>query len=380
MAMISAVPGALLILVILGDAFETILLPRRVIRRIRLARLLFRYTWKAWSSFAGLISSDRGRETYLSYYGPLSLLLLLGMWAAGLILGFALLLHAGGPDIRAMGGADGFGMDLYLSGTTFFTLGLGDAEPATGYARVLLVIESGLGFAFLALVISYLPPLNQSFSQREVDISMLDARAGSPPTAAGILLRNGRDRGLEDLKGLLGDWERWSAELLEIHLSYPILAFFRSQHDYQSWLGALTAILDTCTLIIAGVEGACARQAVLTFAIARHALVDLSLVLSMRPCEPAPDRLPPSGLTELRSLLERKGVILRAGEGADQRIGELRSIYEPYACSLARSLCITLPPWLPRSGHLDNWETSAWDEIVLLRGDTDSPDTRGRHF
>ena len=112
--------------------------------------------------------------------------------------------------------------------------------------RFLVAIESGMGFAFLALVIAYLPALNQSFSRREVSISLLDARAGSPPTASEMFRRHGHDHGMEALRQLLHEWERWSAELLEGHLSYPVLAYFRSQHDNQSWLAALTAILDTC--------------------------------------------------------------------------------------------------------------------------------------
>lgn len=360
MEILPAILGIVLILVVLGDAFETIVLPRRVTRRIRLARLFFRYTWLPWSALLRWISSGKRRETYLSFYGPLSLLLLLMVWATGLIFGFALLHWANGSAIDSARGNSGFSTDLYFSGTNFFTLGLGDVTPRTPMARGLTALEAGMGFGFLALVIGYLPALNQSFSRREVNISLLDARAGSPPTAAEMLRRHSYDQGLEELRQLLGDWELWSAELLESHLSYPVLAYFRSQHDNQSWLGALTAILDTCALVMAGLEGPCERQAELTFAIARHAVVDLALIFRRPPREPEKDRLPLAELEHLRVTLETNGLRLRRGSAADQKLVELRQMYEPYVHSMSSYLAIAIPPWIPETIPADNWQTTAW--------------------
>jgi hypothetical protein len=357
---LSAILGVILILVILWEAFETVVLPRRVTRRIRLARLFFRSTWIPWRGLVRLLSSGPRQETYLGFYGPLSLLLLMIVLASGLIFGFALLFWADGSAVLTAGGKPGFGTDLYLSGTTFFTLGLGDVVPHTSLARGLAAVEAGVGFGFLALVIAYLPGINQSFSQREVNISLLDARAGSPPTAGEMLRRHSHDPGLEALRGLLGDWELWSAELLESHLSYPVLAYFRSQHDNQSWLGALTAILDACALNMAGLEGSCARQAELTFAIARHTVVDLSIIFRRSPREPEKDRLPPDRLKFLRTTLAASGLRLREGDAADQRLTELRRMYEPYVYSLAKFLAIKIPPWIPDVNPTDNWQTSQW--------------------
>jgi hypothetical protein len=234
--------------------------------------------------------------------------------------------------------------------------------PQTPVSRLLVVIESGMGFAFLALVIGYLPALNQSFARREVSISLLDARAGSPPCASEMLRRHRDQRGKESLQKLLHEWERWSAELLEGHLSYPVLAYFRSQHDNQSWLAALTAILDTCALIMAGMEGVCERQARLTFAMSRHAVVDLSLVFNTRPRKPDPDRLPSEALVELRRLLADSGMPLGEGDHFEPRLRELRAKYEPYLNALAAHFQITLPPWIGREDSLDNWQGSYWDE------------------
>jgi hypothetical protein len=357
---LAAIFGVFLILVIFWDAFETVVLPRRVTRRVRLARLFFRYTWLPWSSLLRWISSGRRRETYLSFYGPLSLLFLIMVWATGLIFGFALLHWANGSAVDWAKGTPGFTTDLYFSGSNFFTLGLGDVTPRTPMARGLTALEGGVGLGFLALVIGYLPALNQSFSRREVNISLLDARGGSPPTATEMLRRHGSESGLEELRRLLSDWELWSAELLESHLSYPVLAYFRSQHDNQSWLGALAAILDTCALVIAGLEGPWERQAELTFAIARHAVVDLCLIFQRPPRDPGQDRLPAAQLEHLRATLEASGLRLRQGSAADQKLIELRQMYEPYVNSLSSYLAMSIPPWIPEAILKDNWQTSAW--------------------
>src|SRR5438094_6822061 len=184
-----------------------------------------------------------------------------------------------------------FATDLYMSGTTFFTLGLGDVSPGTPVARLVTVVEAGTGFGFLAIVISYLPVLYGAFSQREANISLLDARAGSPPSAGELLRRQGERQNAEALVQYLRDWETWSAQLMESHLSYPVLCYFRSQHNNQSWLAALTAVLYACALLIAYAQGALKSQAELTFAISRHAVVDLAQVMHIPPRPPRSDRL-----------------------------------------------------------------------------------------
>ncbi len=363
----AGIAGAGLMFLVLLDAFETIILPRRVTRRFRLTRFFYLATWKPWSAISRRFKHTKRRESYLGFFGPLSLILLLTMWALGLVFSFALLHWSAGSDLRFSDGQPGFLMDLYLSGTTFFTLGLGDVVPHTGIARVLTVSEGGLGFGFLAIVIGYLPVIYQAFSRREVSISLLDARAGSPPTAGELLRRHGYDHGMESLRELLHDWEHWSADLLESHLSYPVLAYFRSQHNNQSWLTALTAILDVSALVMAGVDGACERQAELTFAMARHAVVDLAQVFGTPPAQPVADRLPPELLRQLRRYAAESGVRLRDGYSADQRLAELRGLYEPYIYSLARYLEVSLPAWMPASAHADNWQTSAWEKKAALR-------------
>src|SRR6185436_6086446 len=240
---------------ILWDVFETIVLPRRVTRRIRPTRLFYRFTWKPWQSVAAAMKSKKRRETFLGVYGPLSLLALLAFWAWSVILGFALVHWSIGSRVGLSNHEGSFLIDLYYSGTTFFTLGLGDVSPISGAARVLTVVEASIGFGMLALVIGYLPELYQAFSRREVNISMLDARAGTPPTAVEILRRHQEAQAMVNIDEWLRDWELWAADLIESHLSYPVLCFFRSQHDNQSWLAALSTVLDTCSLVMVGIDG-----------------------------------------------------------------------------------------------------------------------------
>jgi hypothetical protein len=354
----AAAVAGFLILVILWDAFQTIILSRRVSRKFRPTRAFYRLLWTPWRAAAKRLPQGNRRENILTVFGPLSLLSLIALWAFGLVVSFAVLHWGLGSQIRDADGVSGFGVDLYMSGTTFFTLGLGDATPRTTLARGVTVLESGMGFAFLAIVIGYVPLISQAFSRREVSISMLDARAGSPPTAGQLLRRHFRD-GDEDLRELLRDWERWAAELLESHVSFPVLSYFRSQHDNQSWVAALTAILDVCSVVVARIEDRPVPTARLTFAMARHAVVDLCAVFHLKPTPPPADRLPPSEEKRLESFLAAVDVRLRADEASVAKLRALRAMYEPYVQALSSFLIMPLPEWIPPEGAQDSWHTMA---------------------
>jgi hypothetical protein len=352
--------GLLLILIIFQDAFETVILPRRVSRRLRLTRIFYFTTWGAWSLPARKLQSLDRRETLLSYYGPLSLIMLIALWAVMLILGFALLQWAFGSAMHAQG-AITFGTDLYMSGTTFFTLGLGDVTPISSVARLITVLEAGVGFAFLALVIGYLPVIYQSFSRREVGISMMDAHAGSPPSAMELLRRHKGGEVMGELVEHLHTWENWSADILESHLSYPLLIFYRSQHDRESWLATLTTILDVCALLIVGIDAVPAQSAWFTFAIATHASVDLAQAYTNPEETPPYNRLPPDDYIRLREQLAAVGIVLHDEETAEQRLRDLRTRYEPYIMALAKRLMMPLPGFLAEEQNPDDWQTSAWN-------------------
>jgi len=361
--------GIIIVWVVLLDAFETVVLPRRVTRHFRLTAWFYRRTWIPWRKIAGRIQTASMRQNFLGYFGPLSLILLLGFWASGLIFGFALVQYGIGGHEQLGGERITFGKIVYHSGETFFTLGYGDIVPTTPAARALAVLEAGMGFAFLGVVIGYIPVVYSSFSRREIQISMLDARAGSPPTAAELLVRlAGRSDGptidQSVLDQVLRDWERWSASVLASHLSYPVLSFFRSQHSNQSWLGALTVMLDVTSLVIVGVDGIRSEQAKLTFAMARHAAVDLAQVIHAEYNPSPPPRLSTAELEQLRNTLAANGLRLRQDDAGDLKLAKLRSLYEPYVQANAERLLITLPPWVRTEKKKDNWQSGPWDKMI----------------
>jgi len=366
---IAFIAGAVIILSVLLDAFETVVLPRRVQRNFRITSWFYRNTWRPWARLASRIKSQTRREAMLGYFGPLSLIALLGLWAGGLIFGFALLEYGSGAHLYSQNLPITFPVLLYSSGETFFTLGYGDLTPISPFSRALAVVEAGMGFAFLGVVIGYLPTIYNAFSRREIEISLLDARAGSPPSAAELLTRavDGSDVHSLDpgiLDRLFHDWERWAAEVLESHLSYPVLSFYRSQHSNQSWLGALTVILDATALVMSGIEGVSSEQARRTFKMARHAVVDLAQVVRAYYAPNTPERLTPEDLAELRAQLAQKGLRLRQGPEADQKLADLRALYEPYVHGIARNLLIPLPPWIRHDPIKDNWRSGPWDRLI----------------
>jgi hypothetical protein len=367
-----AIAGAIIVVVVLWEAFETVVLPRRVRRRFRLSVLVYRSTWIPWRTLAHRFKDAKGRETFLSFYGPLSILILFAVWAAAIIFGFALLYHSGAAQDSTH---PTFETSLYLSGTTMFTLGLGDVLPHTWPERFMVVCESGIGFGFLALVLSYLPVIYQAFSRREVNIVLLDARAGSPPTAAEILRRHAGPRGAEALEKLFYNWEHSSADILESHVSYPSVCYFRSQHTNESWLASLTAILDSCSFVMAYVDSTASRQARLTFAMCRHTVVDLSQLFNEPPAAHQENRLPAPELERLRAAVTKAGFQLRDDEASHKKLVDLRAMYEPFLHALSRFLYMEVPPWILAKEITDNWKTSAWGRISGIAGaDVQGPD------
>ena len=354
------VAGVACLFFVLLDAFQTVILPRRATGRFRITKVFYVLTWRPWKAITQRLCTVRTRETAFSFFGPLSLVFLIVVWAATLMLGFALLYNAlGSPFNDSLGRASDFSTDLYFSGTTLITLGLGDVLPHVGWVRGLTILEAGMGLGFVAVVIGYFPVLYGAFSKREVSISLLDARAGSPPTALELLRRHSFEGGNDALITLLEEWERWSAELLESHISYPLLCYFRSQHTNQSWLSALVAMLDACALLIAGVQGHPARQAQLTFAMARHALVDLSQVFGLLPKPPPQDRLSPEQFDHLYGELCRSNINVCGDANSRERLLSMRALYEGHAETLSDYLCMPLPPWVALQPHKDNWQTVA---------------------
>lgn len=346
---------------LLAEFFIVFLLPRRVKRDPAIARAILRTLWVPWRGMASALPT-RSADTMLGFFGPFGLVAILGLLSAGVTLCYAGLYWAASTRL---GGAHpaAFTEHLYFSAAAFVSATT-TSVPSAGLGKLIQVVEAANGLTFLAVAIGYLPALYQAFSQREIDVSRLDARAGSPPSAASLLERSGKHGGWDDLDAYLGEWEAWTAELMETHLGYPILGWFRSQHVKQNWLAALTTVVDACAYAMAYGPDDATDAAELTFRIGRHALADLAYVFSARRIESDPEprsrtRLTADGLAELRSRLEGSGLHSDAGEEAAERLEELRAEYEPYAIAIARHLALDLPDWLTEDDVREEWRAAA---------------------
>jgi Ion channel len=368
--------AVVLLLVVLQDAFEVMLLPRRVHRRFRLTRFYFDRAWAAWCWFANRMPAGMARERFLSVFGALSMIVLFALWASTLIGAFGALEWA----FQGNAAASPIGEQIYMSGVTFFTLGYGDVVPHSQPARVVTVMEAGTGIGFIAVVIGYLPVLYQLFSRREAHVIQLDARAGSPPTATTMLTRHAESGGLDKLEDLLREWEIWCSDLLESHLSYPMLVYYRSQHDNQSWLAALTAVMDSCALILVGVEDLQPLQARMTFAMARQVIVEMARSFGIRPSRyDGGDRLPHADFARMQTMLLQAGINWQQEPNTEETLAALRATYEPLLDGLANALLLALPGWIAAADATDHWQrghrgliASRLIEQLSARNDTDA--------
>ena len=356
-SILATLVGIALLLVVLQDAFEVMLLPRRVTRSLRFMRLYFRSVWSLWSRLGARLPAGGRRERFLSIFGALSMVLLFAIWAAALILAFGLiewsLQPSGGPGHAPSPLSE----QAYMSGVTFFTLGYGDVAPHSAGARLVAVCEAGTGIGFIAVVIGYLPVLYQLFSRREAHVIQLDGRAGSPPTAGTMLARHAEADGLDKLDDLLREWEVWGSDLLESHLSYPMLAYYRSQHDNQSWLAALCCIMDACALILVGVADVRPLQARMTFTMARQVVVEMARSFHVQPSRyDGGDRLDAAAFARLMAVFEQAGVGWDGGPEAEETLAALRATYEPLLDGLGRYLLLPLPGWTAEDDAADHWE------------------------
>ena len=351
MKVTAALVGVCLIALVLVDAFNTIVLARRTRHIFRITRYFYRATWTPFAAAARRIHSGRHREGFLSIYGPLSLLILFALWGIGLAAGFGLVQWAAG--MQPGRGKPGIANDFYLSATTLITVETGD--PQNSPSKAISAVEGALGISFLGLVVGYLPVLYQSFSKRELRISMLDALAGSPPSAEALLKHESRRP--EKLEDQLERWEEWSAEVLENQLSFPMLGYFRSHHANQAWLTAMVAMIDATAVILLSAEGDLETQAALTFAMGRHTLADLRVTFG----KPAPaqsiDRLSSNDFTRIRDAVAASGGPLRATRLSESELRELRQMYEMDAKILSDHFLMALPGWLSHDDSRENWRT-----------------------
>lgn len=342
---LSVAAGIVLVALTLNDIFQSVVVPRATGRRFRISFYVWRTAWRIWPTVSWQLYPNDGdrREDLLALFAPFMLLGLVGLWVALLIFGFGLMfwgLRAGLSSSNVS-----FATALYFSGTSVLTIGFGDVVGRAGGTRLVSVLAGLGGLSLLSINTAYLFAIFGSFQQRETFVVTVAARAGAPPSGVNLLAIAGYSLTRDDLPALMIDAQRWSAQLMESHLAYPVLAFFRSSHDDQSWVGTLGTLLDAATLLMTTVEGAKDGQARIFYNVGRHATRDLShyfrfgdadqtVGIERAEFDQACDRLVAAGYT----VGDRNEAWLR--------FGELRSAYASNLNELARFFMIPPIAWI----------------------------------
>ncbi|MGH2529614.1 MAG: potassium channel family protein [Actinomycetota bacterium] len=332
--------GILILLWTLLDVFRTLVMPRAARGRVRLSRILFQPMWRPWRWIGVRRKTIPARERVLAAAAPFFFFVLLVGWVFLALLGYALILWSP-AFVHGLGQSDGsFADAMYASGTSLFTLGFGSGVP-TGWTRAIAVVAGATGLGLFAVVIAYLPVLYQAFNRREVGVLLLDARGGSPPSGPELLHRMGSAGVASSLPELFAEWERWVADVLETHMSYPLLALFRSPHDYTSWVTALGSVLDAATLIITTVEGEPDERAKLLYGTGVHAVEDLFYYFRLTERETVIQR---DEFEDVLQDMKDDGFSIRPVDDAFARFTEKRTKYAPRLDAIA--VLLAAPPGL----------------------------------
>lgn len=351
--------GVLLIVLVMHDVFQGVVVPRWSSRNWRIAPWMIDKLWPLWRSWGQRRPEGDKREDFLGTYAPLALMLMLVVWLGVLVIGFGLIFWAlryrFTPDLHSLGEA------FYVAGVTILTIGFGDYAPTDGMARIFTLIAGSTGLAIFALVISLLFTLYTAFERREVLTLGLDARAGSPPSGVALLENYSRLGQLEKLPDFFNRWEDWAAQVLQSHIAYPILPFFRSSHDNESWVASLGAVLDGATLLITTIAPCenCGRQPIgaaqLMFRMGTHTVIDLSHWFGFRFDE---DGNPPVGVARIefdraRERLQCAGFALRPADESWSEFKKHRSQYAAGLNELAKHFAAPPAQWVGDRSMID---------------------------
>lgn len=344
--------GVGLIVLVFHDIFQGVVVPRGSSRRFRIAPYFFDRLWRVWLHLSDRKIGAKAREDFLGAYAPSSLMCLLVLWVVLLIFGYgccfwALRAHENPVPVS-------FGEAVYIGGETLLTIGYGEFTPASGITRLIALCAGASGLSVFALVISFLFTLYGAFERREVLILMLNARAGSPPSGVALLQNYAELDLLDDLPNFFEQWEEWSAQVLQSHVAYPVLPFFRSSHQGESWIAALGAVLDAATLLTTTVcsGSKCGQKplgaAEIMFRIGCHTVIDLSHWFGYRHDED-PNAHPFVEKIEFlraRKILEQSGFALQGEEESWQHFRAGRSKYAASLNELAKHFATPPAPWI----------------------------------
>jgi Ion channel len=342
---LSIAVGLAVIALTMSDVFQSVVMPRATGRRFRISFYVWRVMWHVWPRLARRVYRADGdrQEEFLAIFAPFMLTAMIGIWVALLIFGFGALLWGmrGGIWPAHLG----FGTTLYFAGTSLLTIGFGDIVGRGVAPRLVSVLAALAGLSFLSILTAFLFAIFGSFQQRETFVVTIAARAGSPPSGVNLLAIAGYSLTAEDLSPLMIDAQRWAAAVMESHLAYPMLAFFRSSHDDQSWIGTLGTLLDAATLLMTTVAGVRDGQARIFYNVGRHATRDLSKYFGVGIAEEAVG-IERAEFDHACDRLAAAGYALRDRDEAWQRFANLRTSYAPHLNLLARFFEIPPLQWI----------------------------------
>jgi hypothetical protein len=348
------VVGTVILAFIFFDLFQAVVLPRPSVYRLPLtSQILIRYSWRGWRWLGRHRRADK-RENFLGSFGPAGLLMLLGFWSLFLMLGYGLIFNGLRDQIQPP--SRGIWTSLYFSGGSLLPVGHGDMVAEGGAARVVALAESATGVILIALVISLVFSLYQSVQAREESVVSLDALAGAPPSGLQILETAAANQMQHRLEPTFDEWRRWSAAVLESHLAYPILFFFRSSHDNEAWLNSFGAVMDAATLLISAVEHESVGTARLMSKVGNHLVEDIFWNLGVKG---TPDvGVAREEFDEALARLREAGYRCRAADAAWPDFVELRKRYAPTLSRLAESLDFPHAHWLGDRTYLPHRSSS----------------------
>ncbi len=347
------VAGIALILVVFYDLFQSVVLPRPAINKLATVRYLLRALWWIWRSTGNRMTSLPRRERWLATYGPIGVLSSFAVWSLSLILGYGLIIDGVRDQLRPV--PDTLGTSLYFSATTLVPLSYGDIVPIGVPARLITIAESVTGIFLAALAITLLFSLYEAFQRREELVVTLDALAGAPPSGVQILETAAAHNMREELIKTFDDWKQWAAAVLESHLAYPSLFFFRSSHDNEAWLNSFGAVMDAAVLVMSTVEDKSEGPAKLMYRVGNHLVEDFAwyIRLAVPPNTPIIERFE---FDEAWERLKKAGYRCNDPEQAWTKFAQFRSNYASPINGLARELSIIPAQWIGDRSYLPHRE------------------------
>ncbi len=255
------------------DLFETVVVPRPTPGWFRIGRYLVRGSWRVMRGVRDGRSS-RSFENVLGLFAPAATVALLIAWLVGLIVGYGLILYVIRDELRPV--PENLSTVLYFAATSVLTLGFGDIVADGTPARLIVTIAAISGLGTVALVVTFLFSLYGSYQRREIEVVALQAAAGAPPSAVALLETYAQLGLVGRLPDLFQDWEHWAAEVLDSHVAFPLLGYFRSSHDRLSWISALGTMLDAACLVLTTIDGMPRGEAKLFKRVGVHLVEDIS--------------------------------------------------------------------------------------------------------